>query len=64
MKENELKALVSLLDDEDTQIITHVEEKILSVGNRYDSLPGTGVGKQFQPAGTTSYRRPYSYASI
>ena len=32
MKETELKALVSLLDDEDAQIISHVEEKILSLG--------------------------------
>jgi regulator of sirC expression with transglutaminase-like and TPR domain len=32
MKETELKALVSLLDDEDAQIIHHVEEKILSLG--------------------------------
>jgi regulator of sirC expression with transglutaminase-like and TPR domain len=32
MKETELKALVSLLDDEDAQIINHVEEKILSLG--------------------------------
>lgn len=32
MKDNELKALVSLLDDEDTQIVSHVEEKILSLG--------------------------------
>ncbi|HCM76755.1 MAG TPA: hypothetical protein DIS90_10260 [Cytophagales bacterium] len=32
MEEKELKALVSLLDDEDTQIVTHVEEKILSIG--------------------------------
>jgi regulator of sirC expression with transglutaminase-like and TPR domain len=32
MKETELKALVSLLDDEDAQIVTHVEEKILSLG--------------------------------
>lgn len=32
MKEAEIKALVSLLDDEDTQIISHVEEKILSLG--------------------------------
>ena len=32
MKDTELKALVSLLDDEDTQIVTHVEEKILSLG--------------------------------
>src|SRR4026209_1230575 len=32
MKETELKALVSLLDDEDGQIVSHVEEKILSLG--------------------------------
>lgn len=32
MKEAEIKALVSLLDDEDTQIISHVEEKIRSLG--------------------------------
>jgi regulator of sirC expression with transglutaminase-like and TPR domain len=32
MKETELRALVSLLDDEDAQIISHVQEKILSLG--------------------------------
>ncbi|MFM9839931.1 MAG: transglutaminase-like domain-containing protein [Cyclobacteriaceae bacterium] len=32
MKESELKALVSLLDDDDKQISLHVEEKILSIG--------------------------------
>jgi regulator of sirC expression with transglutaminase-like and TPR domain len=32
MKETEIKALVSLLDDEDGQIVSHVEEKILSLG--------------------------------
>ena len=32
MEEKELKALVSLLDDEDAQIISHVEEKIISLG--------------------------------
>ncbi|MBS1488294.1 MAG: transglutaminase family protein [Bacteroidetes bacterium] len=32
MQDNELKALVSLLDDEDQQVIAHVEEKILSIG--------------------------------
>jgi len=34
LKETELKALVSLLDDEDAQIVTHVEEKILSLGTQ------------------------------
>ncbi len=32
MTENELKALISLLDDEDHQVATHVEERILSLG--------------------------------
>lgn len=32
MEAKELKALVSLLDDEDTQIASHIEEKILSLG--------------------------------
>ncbi|MBN8578634.1 MAG: transglutaminase family protein [Cytophagales bacterium] len=34
MTENELKALVSLLDDEDKQIADHVQEKILSLGTQ------------------------------
>jgi len=32
MEEKEIKALVSLLDDEDAQIVSHIEEKILSLG--------------------------------
>jgi regulator of sirC expression with transglutaminase-like and TPR domain len=32
METNEFKALVSLLDDDDDQIIAHVQEKILSLG--------------------------------
>lgn len=32
MKDTEIKALVSLLDDEDAQIVSHVQEKILSLG--------------------------------
>jgi regulator of sirC expression with transglutaminase-like and TPR domain len=32
LKDTELKALVSLLDDEDAQIISQIEEKILSLG--------------------------------
>jgi regulator of sirC expression with transglutaminase-like and TPR domain len=32
MEEKELKALVSLLDDDDQQVIAHVEGKILSIG--------------------------------
>jgi len=37
MTEVELKALVSLLDDDDKQISSHVEEKILSLGK--DAIP-------------------------
>ena len=33
MNENELKSLIKLLDDPDTEISTHVEEKLLSYGN-------------------------------
>jgi regulator of sirC expression with transglutaminase-like and TPR domain len=32
MEESEIKALVSLLDDDDKQVVSHVEEKILSLG--------------------------------
>ena len=32
MEERELKALVSLLDDDDQQVVSHVEGKILSIG--------------------------------
>ncbi len=32
MEEKELKALVSLLDDDDQQVVSHVEGKILSIG--------------------------------
>ena len=34
IEEKELKALVSLLDDEDNDVINHVEEKIISIGNK------------------------------
>lgn len=33
MKKEEIKALVSLLDDEDVEILSHVERKIMSLGN-------------------------------
>ncbi len=33
LNENELKALVSLLEDEDVEVIRHVEDKIISIGN-------------------------------
>ncbi len=34
IEEKELKALVSLLDDEDGDVVNHVEEKIISIGNQ------------------------------
>ncbi len=37
LDQKELKALVSLLDDEDFDIVRHVEEKIISIGN--DAIP-------------------------
>src|SRR5436189_5105731 len=33
MTDKEIKALISLLDDEDKQISSHVEEKLLSLGS-------------------------------
>ena len=33
MDEKELKALVALLDDDDTEVLSHVEDKIISYGN-------------------------------
>ncbi len=37
MQENELKALVSLLDDDDAEVSSHVEEQIISLGT--DIIP-------------------------
>jgi hypothetical protein len=37
MQENELKALVSLLEDDDDQIVNHVVDKIRSIGT--DIIP-------------------------
>ena len=34
LKDSEIKALVQLLDDEDTEVISHVEEKIMSIGTQ------------------------------
>jgi regulator of sirC expression with transglutaminase-like and TPR domain len=37
MQETEIKALISLLDDDDKQVVSHVEEKIISLGK--DVIP-------------------------
>lgn len=34
ISESEIKALVQLLDDEDSEVISHVEEKIMSIGTQ------------------------------
>jgi regulator of sirC expression with transglutaminase-like and TPR domain len=34
LKEKEIKALVVLLDDEDHEVVSHVEEKIMSIGTK------------------------------
>ncbi|MDH5366757.1 MAG: transglutaminase-like domain-containing protein [Cyclobacteriaceae bacterium] len=49
MEEKELKALVSLLDDEDQQIITHVETKILSLGKTIIPLLEAQWENSFSP---------------
>lgn len=49
MKEKELKALVSLLDDDDDQIIDHVESKILSLGTKIIPLLEQQWEESFSP---------------
>ncbi len=49
MEDKELKALVSLLDDDDTGIVSHVEEKILSLGNDVIPLLETEWENSFNP---------------
>ena len=34
MKDKEIRALISLLDDDDASVVSHVEKKILSLGNQ------------------------------
>jgi len=49
MEDKELKALVSLLDDDDAGIVSHVEEKILSLGNQIIPLLETEWESSFNP---------------
>jgi regulator of sirC expression with transglutaminase-like and TPR domain len=49
MKDSEFKALVSLLDDDDTQIIAHVEEKIRSLGKEVIPFLEQEWEKNFNP---------------
>lgn len=50
MEEKELKALISLLDDEDEQILEHVEEKIRSLGTSIIPLLEREWEESFSPA--------------
>jgi len=50
MTENEIKALISLLDDEDKQIVAHVEERIRTLGK--DAIPF--LEKQWEETLSTS----------
>ena len=49
MDENELKALISLLDDEDADVVAHVEEKIISLGNPIIPYLESEWEKNFNP---------------
>ncbi|HMQ01158.1 MAG TPA: transglutaminase-like domain-containing protein [Cyclobacteriaceae bacterium] len=50
MKDAEFKALVSLLDDDDTQVVSHVEEKIRSLGKEVIPFLEQEWEKNFNPA--------------
>ena len=49
MEDKEIKALISLLDDDDASIVSHVEEKILSMGNQVIPLLETEWESNFNP---------------
>lgn len=49
MQENELKALVSLLDDDDTEVSSHVEEQIISLGTEVIPFLEEEWEKSFNP---------------
>lgn len=49
MEEKELQALVSLLDDEDTEVALHVEQKIMSLGSPIIPFLETEWERSFNP---------------
>ena len=49
MTEKEIKALISLLDDEDAEVFNHVEDKILSLGNQIIPFLELEWEKNFSP---------------
>ncbi|MBC7921815.1 MAG: hypothetical protein H7Z75_12100 [Ferruginibacter sp.] len=50
MNSNEIKALVSLLDDEDKEVLTHVENKIISLGDAIIPFLESEWENNFSPA--------------
>ncbi|MDB5239709.1 MAG: hypothetical protein JWP57_334, partial [Spirosoma sp.] len=49
MKDNELKALISLLDDADKEIVEHVEQRIRQMGGQMIPLLETEWEGSFNP---------------
>jgi hypothetical protein len=50
MNDNELKALISLLDDEDLEVVEHVEKQIRQIGGSMIPLLETEWEGSFNPA--------------
>lgn len=50
MNQNEIKALVSLLDDEDHEVIQHIEDKIISIGDMLIPFLETAWETNFNPS--------------
>lgn len=49
MQDSEIKALVSLLSDDDAEVLTHVEDKIRSLGDRVIPFLETEWEQSFEP---------------
>ncbi|MBL7923705.1 MAG: transglutaminase family protein [Bacteroidia bacterium] len=49
MKEPELKALISLLDDSDLEVFSHIEEKLISIGSNVIPLLEDAWSNAFDP---------------
>ena len=49
ISKKEIKAIISLLDDEDNEVTTNVEEKLLSYGGQVIPILENGWEKNFSP---------------
>ncbi|MEM6734868.1 MAG: transglutaminase-like domain-containing protein [Bacteroidota bacterium] len=49
LKDSEIKALILLLDDEDDEVVAHVEEKIMSIGTQVIPFLEQEWGNTFNP---------------